>query len=299
MYPTPKLAVVIACVNGLPWIDECLQSLERQSGSIGAEIIVANCCHDGTPEHIRKHFPRVRLLDFQRRLGIPELRARGVAESTADIICIIEDHCMVRENWFREILKAHDSEYLVTGGPVENGATDRLVDWAVFLCEYSSLMPPVEAREVHCIAGNNAAYKREAFAAVKADTLKNSWEYFHHKEMARAGIKFLSVPAMVLDHKKKFGFFYFLSQRFHYSRSFAGMRREEIPVSRRLMYAFISPLLIPLMLYRIGRDVMLKRRQRLMFLLTLPLQIPFLISYSLGEGIGYLFGGGDSLVKVE
>jgi len=206
---------------------------------------------------------------------------------------------MVRDNWFREILKAHDSAYLVTGGPVENGATGRLIDWAVFLCEYSSLMPPVAAGEVPCVAGNNVAYKREAFAAVDAGTLKNSWEYFHHQAMIKAGIRFLSVPEMVLDHKKEFGFFYFLSQRFHYSRSFAGMRRTGISVPQRCLYACASPLLIPLMLYRIGRDVMLKRRQRMVFLLTLPLQVAFLSSYALGEGVGYLFGSGNSLSRVE
>lgn len=133
MEQKPELAVVIACVNGLPWIDECLQALAQQTGNIAAEFIVANCCYDGTPEHRRKHFPDVRLLEFQQRLGIPELRAKGIAESTADIVCIIEDHCIVRPNWFNEIINAQDPAYPVIGGPVENSATERLTDWAVFL----------------------------------------------------------------------------------------------------------------------------------------------------------------------
>lgn len=297
---TPAISVVIACVNGLPSIAECLAALERQEGEHDAEIVVVNCCRDGTAEHIREQHPHVRLIDVPARRGIPELRAQGIAKSTGDLVAVIEDHCIVRPNWFSEILRAHASgEYTAVGGPVENACDERLVDRAVFLCEYSGTMLPAPEGEVDGVPGNNVAYRREAFQAVDPATLAGCWEFFIHEEMKKGGARFRSVPAMVLDHKKEFGFLYFLSQRFHYSRSFAGMRRSRVSPPKRLLYALASPALAPLMLYRTARQVQEKGREQKTFLASLPMLTAFMISYAVGEGVGYLFGPGNSLLKVE
>ncbi|HET6566587.1 MAG TPA: glycosyltransferase [Rhodothermales bacterium] len=294
-----KTSVVIACVNGLPSISECLEALHRQEGGHESEIIVANCCRDGSADYIKTHYPDVVLLDFDERLGIPELRAIGVERATGDVICVIEDHCIVRPNWFDEIRKAHALGYDAVGGPVENACTDRLVDRAVYLTEYSDQMLPAMGGDVAGVAGNNAAYKRQAFQKVSPQTLRNDWEFFVQQEMRASGARFLSVPTMIVDHKKEFGFLYFVSQRFHYSRSFAGMRRRRVSGPMRLAYALASPLLVPMMLYRIGRQVVQKKRERASFVASLPLLFPFMVSYAAGECVGYMFGPGRSLLKVE
>ena len=294
-----KISIVIACVNGLPSIDECLSALDNQQGNVNAEVIVVNCCKDETSEHIRKKFPHVKLLEFSERLGIPELRAIGTSHATGDIIAIIEDHCIVQEDWLKEILKAHESRYMVIGGAIENGSVHRIVDWAVFLCEYSKVMPPIPYGETNCIAGNNASYKREALDKVDESIKRNYWEFFLHEELKKLGIKFLSVPAIKVNHKKEFGFLYFLGQRFHYSRSFAGMRRRRVSILKRIYYLLSSPLLPFLMIWRIAKQVLQKKRHRKEFLLSLPILALSLVSYAFGEFVGFLFGPGKSLIKVE
>jgi GT2 family glycosyltransferase len=295
----PRISVVIACVNGLPWIDDCLKALKKQQGGIRAETIVVCCCKDETPDHIRTHFPAVKLIQPGERKGIPELRTIGVAEASGEIIVITEDHCLGAPNWFQEISRAHESGYDAIGGAVENGSVDRLTDWAVYLCEYSGVMPPIPDAEVEGIAGNNAAYKRELLDRVDSDILKNYWEYFIQAEMRKLGARFLSVPSILVYHKKEFGFFYFLAQRFHYSRSFAGMRRSRVTFFKKILYALSSPFLPFLLTIRIARDVLRKRRYLKELLLTSPLLLTFMVSYTVGELVGYVFGGGDSLLKVE
>src|SRR5439155_4052144 len=145
-------------------------------------------------------------------------------------------HCVAPQNWLAEIVKAHELGYMVVGGAVENGTTDRIIDWSVFLCEYSSAMLPITAGEVKAIPGNNVAYKRAALELIADHIKANFWECFLHEQLAKKGVKFLSVPSIVVVHKKEFGFFDFLSQRFHYSRSFAGMRGALIPRAMRLCY---------------------------------------------------------------
>lgn len=296
----PDVSVVIASVNGLPEIDECLSALERQQGGIDYEIIVANRCQDGTADYIRRRFPRVRLLDFPQQLGIPQLRAMAMSHAKGGILAVTEDHCIAPENWLMEIVKAHALGYMVVGGGVENGKTDRIIDWSVFLCEYSSAMLPIPAGEVKNIPGNNAAYKRAALDLVDDGIKRNFWEPFVHEELRKKGIKFFSVPSIVVTHKKGFGFFYFLSQRFHYSRSFAGMRGALISPAKRLYYLLASPLLPLVMAVRVTRDVIVrKRRLYREFFLSLPSLSVFFISYAMGEFVGYLLGPGQSLSKVE
>ena len=295
----PKLSVVIACVNGLPSIAECLTALRSQRSADEAEVVVACRCTGGTPDYIERHFPWVILPRFDERLSIPKLRALGVARSSGDIITITEDHCIAAENWFEEIIKAHDSDYTAIGGAVENGSVSRITDWAVYLCEYSDLMAPIPDGEVDGIAGNNASYKREVLEKVDDEVMSNFWEFFLHEEMRHSGVKFLSVPGIVVFHKKEFGFLYFLAQRFHYSRSFVGMRAARLSTAKRMFYVFASPLLPPLMMWRIIRSVLRKKRRYKEFLLSLPLLATFMVSYGIGEFTGYLAGGGNSLAKVE
>jgi GT2 family glycosyltransferase len=296
----PDVSVVIASVNGLPEIDECLSALERQKGGVDFEVVVANRRQDGTAEHISRRFPGVKLLQFPGHFGIPQLRAMAMAEAKGDIIVVTEDHCIAPENWLAEIVKAHQLGYMVVGGAVENGKTDRIIDWSVFLCEYSSAMLPITAGEVNSIPGNNAAYKKAALDLVDDGIKKNFWESFLHDELRKKGIKLLSVPSIVVTHKKEFRFFYFLSQRFHYSRSFAGMRRSQIPQAKRLYYLLGSPLLPFLMAIRVAQNVIVqKKRFYKEFFLSLPSLSVFFISYAMGEFIGYLLGPGGSLSKVE
>jgi GT2 family glycosyltransferase len=294
-----KISVVIACVNGLPSIGECLRALEEERSGFDVEIVVVNCCKDGTAKFIKDRYPHVTLIDMAERRGIPELRAIGMAHATGDVIVIIEDHVIVLKNWFAEILKAHQLGYEAVGGAVENGSVDRLVDWAVFLCEYSHTMLPIPHGEVKDITGNNVSYKRELLEKIDESIKRNYWEFFLHEEMRRIGAKFLSVPSIVVSHKKEFGFFYFILQRYHYSRSFAGMRRERVPWPKRGLYLFCSPLLVVLLIWRIAQQVIRKRRYYKEFALSLPVLGIFMISYAVGEFVGYLLGSGQSLLKVE
>lgn len=295
----PQISVIIPCINGIPYIDECLRALKRQEGDVEAEVIVLNCCKDGTSEHVRRNFPQVRLLDFSKRLSIPELRAMGMSHATGDIITITEDHCIPRKDWYQEILKAHESDYAAVGGAVENGSVNRIIDWAVYLCEYSGVMPPIPYGEVTGIAGNNASYKRWALEEIEESVKRDYWEFFLHEEIKKTGLKFLSAPTVVVIHKKEFGFTYFLNQRFYYSRSFAGMRNIGAPFLKRIVYIISSPFLPVLLISRISQQVLMKRRYIKEFLLSLPFLMIFMISYAWGEFVGYLFGSGNSLIKVE
>ena len=68
---------------------------------------------------------------------------------------------------------------------------------------------------------------------------------------------------------------------------------------KKMIYAVATPLIPFLMLYRMFRNVSEKKRERATFLGCLPLLSCFMISYALGEAVGLLLGGGNSLSRVE
>lgn len=295
----PKISVIVPSVNGLPTLAECLAALERQVCDFDYEIIVVDRTRDETADFIRSSFPQVRLIKLQEARGIPEMRAAAMAEASGKYLAITEDHCIAPENWLAKIAEAHESGYDTVGGAVENGSARRLTDWAVFLCEYSSFMPPIAAGEAEFLTGNNTSYKRSVIEEIDETMKNNCWEYFLQAELRRRSVKFLSVPSLVVIHKKEFGFFYFLAQRFHYSRSFAAMRKTKSPALKQIVHLLYAAVLPFHQTWRIWRNVQRKKRNRREFFLSLPLLLVFMVSYALGEATGQLFGAGDSLLKVE
>jgi GT2 family glycosyltransferase len=301
----PKISVIVTAVNGLVPLNRCLKALGNQRGQVDAEIIVAGAAQNGLAEHLAHNFPRVRLIYCDERITIPELRSLGMAEATGEIVVLTEDRCVPSEDWLAEIVKAHQiqaargNEYQVVGGPIEPDGVSGALNWAVYLCEYSSLMLPMDECEVTGVAGNNASYRRETLERAPAEIKRDYWEYFLHEELRNTGVRILSTPAVIVRKSIDFDFIYFMRQRFHYSRSFAGMRGRRATALRRLIYASITPGLPLLMTLRIAKPIFQKRRYRKEFLFSLPILGAFMISYAAGECVGYLFGQGRSLPKVE
>lgn len=297
----PAISVVIASVNGLPSIAECLDCIARQEGNIGYEVLVMDRCDAKTRQEIRRLFPQpeIQLIEVPEHPSIPKLRAMGMARARGQLIAILEDHCNVPPGWFRAIIRAREAGHKVMSGPVENAAVDRIVDWAVFFCEYARFMPPILPGTVDEIAGNCAIYDREVLDRIGPELREEVWEPFLHARMREMRIPFYCDPALTVAHKKEFGFGYFISQRYHYSRSFAGMRMKAAPFSHRMAYTCATPVLPFLLFGRMAAAVWRKGRRRKEFLLASPIIGLFLISWAWGEAEGALLGPGDSLARVE
>lgn len=298
----PLISVVIASVNGFPSIGECLDHLVLQEGDIAHEILVIDRCDAKTRDEIRRRFPQpeVELIEGASSFSIPKLRAIGISRARGHLIAILEDHCNVPPHWFRAIVRLHDAGHEVMSGAVENGAIDRIVDWAVFFCEYSRFMPPVPRGNTDEIAGNSAIYSRAVLDRIGPELREEMWEPFLHQRLRDLAIPFYCDPELTVVHKKRFGFGYFMSQRYHYSRSFAGMRMRSAAIWERVAYAAAAIALLPLLLFvRIAKTIWRKGRHRVEFILAAPVIAIFLIGWAWGEAVGALFGPGESLARVE
>lgn len=295
-----KISVVIPSVNGLPYIKECLESLYKQKKSDVAEIVVVDNSNDQARKYIKERFVDVKLVCPNEKKTIPELRSIGIKESKSDIIAMIEDHCLVPENWFEEILKAHQSVYVAIGGAVENVCREKILDWASFFCEYSLFLQPVQFGIVKELPGNNISYKRkEMLQVLGAELDKGFWEGFLHQKLMEHGYKLFSTPSLVVYHKKTFSFVEFMQQRFYFSRSYAAMRNHEFDLVKRLILAGMSLFLPILLITRLFGRLLPKERLWKEFILSVPYLSLFTVVWAVGESWGYLFGAGESLSKIK
>ena len=135
----PFISVVIASVNGFPWIGACLAALTTQRGGIAYEVLVLDRCGEKVRAEIRRQFPQseIRVMPVEGYPSIPKLRAIGMAAAHGRMIGILEDHCNVPPTWFQSIERAHLAGHRAIGSGVENGAVDRVIDWGVFFCDYA------------------------------------------------------------------------------------------------------------------------------------------------------------------
>lgn len=292
----PEISVVVASVNGFPYVGRCLDALAERAP--GVEVIVADSTDPETQRRLQEGWPAVRLLTFDEPQTIPELRAAGVFAAGAPFVALIEDHTRVTERWADAAIAAHRAGHAVVGGPIRNVATRRVRDWAAFFCEYSAFMEPLSEGDTNDLTGMNVSYDRAAIAAIEDLLREGRWETWLHPRLRERGFRLHCAPEMVLEHDKDFGLGEFLSQRWHYSRSYAGMRNSSLG-RRRFLYALGTPVLPPVLYWRMARNVFGRHRLRREFLLATPLILAYTVTWAAGEAVGYVFGGGRSLLEVR
>jgi hypothetical protein len=181
---------------------------------------------------------------------------------------------------------------------VENGR-EGLVNWAAFFCEYTPYMAPVAEGESANLPGNNIAYKRPHLLRHAHELEQGRWESWINDKLRLDGVPIASTNKAVVRHIKPFRLGHFLVQRFHFARSYAGMRRVDQSPLKRLVYGVGSLVLPGLLMLRVTRTAMSKGRNLGRFAASMPLIALFYTVGAAGESIGYLIGPGDSLSRVE
>lgn len=294
----PALSIVIASVNGWDVLRQTLDSIDvlPERGRIEV-VIVATAAP--IVERLRHREPRVRVIHFGEKRPIPRLRYLGVKQTRGDLVAILEDHAEVDRRWASSLLDAHaDPDLGAVGGAVENGKVG-LVNWAVFFCEYTTYMSPVAEGETDDLPGNNIAYKRDHLMRHAEVLDDGKWESWINDRLREEGVPIASTNRAVVRHIKSFRLGYFLTQRFHFAKSYAGMRRVDQSWAKRFVYGVGSMALPALLLARATRLALKKRRHLGMFAACMPLLALFFTVGAFGEMAGYLIGPGSSLDRVE
>lgn len=273
-----------------------LESIAAFAGEGGPalEIVVSECARDGTAERIRERWSAVRVLHFDDDRSVPQLRAAGLASAASPIVAMTEDACLPRPGWFAALRRAYADGPDAVGGAIEHGSPERLVDWAVFFCEYGRYLAPLAAEPRSDLPGQNVSYSRAALAMIDDLVKRGTWEPLWHWRLAARGARLVRDGSIVVVMKKRYTVWGFVGERFMYGRSFAAQRVEGGSVARRALFTIGCAVLPAVVLARIVRDLVAKRRYVPQLVLSLPYLAIFACVWAAGEAVGYATGSGRS-----
>jgi|tagenome__1003787_1003787.scaffolds.fasta_scaffold20979677_3 hypothetical protein len=281
---------------------ETIEALDPSVSGEECEIVIADRLQDEFTRRIRRDFPHVRLIDCPPEMSLPEMRTLAFEASTGLIVAVTEDHCVPAPGWARTLKTAFNEggpELVAVGGSVVNGVTDRGLDWATYLCEYSFFSPPVVQGDSAILPGMNVAYSRSALEGVPRNLLTSGfWETTVHPILLERGGRFLSLNELIMLHKKRFSWSLFASQRFIYSRYYAGRRFGDAGLPKRAAVSLASLALPPLLLVRAVQAARSKGLGREM-LRAAPHLLAFYCIWAAGESVGALRGPGNALAMIE
>ena len=299
-----SIAVVLGRVSteDTDRVIETIEALDLTVSGQSCEIVIADRLQDDVTTRIRRDYRHVKVIDCPPDVTLTEMRTLAFEASSASIVAVTEDHCVPAPGWAAILKKAFDEggqDLVAVGGSVVNGVTDTGLDWATYLCEYSFFSPPVAQGESDILPGMNVAYRRTALQAVpRVLLISGFWETTVHPLLLRNGGRFLSLNELVMFHKKRFSWGLFASQRFIYSRYFAGLRFGDAALPKRAAASLASLALPPLLLMRAVKAARAKGLGREM-LRASPYLLTLYCVWAAGESVGALKGPGNALAMIE
>lgn len=305
MFQAPTLSVIVVIASDtispradVSHLEGCLEALSKQNHPPATEIIVPHHQDVDGIEELSRHFPTVIFLPVpgasiaQRRGGGREhhdlLRSHGLKIAKGEVIALLEDYARPAPDWSANIIAAHREKSAAIGGAIENGI-DRPLNWAVYFCDFGKYQNPLPSGPAKFASDINTAYKREALEAIRPLWSDAFREIVVNGALIDRGSEVLLDPKIVVHHHRTdLRLSFAVRERFIWGRSYAVTRSKIIGHPKRYLYAALSSALPIILLARMGRTAVTRGRNFPAFVRSVPYLIPLLISWSVGEMVGYL-----------
>jgi hypothetical protein len=289
----PAISVVVLPFCGREDLIRCLDGLQQQTGIRDVEILVPHDDAFSVAAPLGARFPGVTFLRFTGRRTMAELRAKGVAGARADVVALLEDHCMPEPDWCARIVACHAGPHAAIGGAVEKGFApgrrdDSALDWAVYLTDYSRYMNPMAAGPTISMTDTNSSYKRSELDAIRDVWVEEFHENVVNERLQARGRSLWFAPDVIVREQRTLTLGAALRDRYAFGRLFASTRVADAPVSRRLFLTAASTVMPPVLLVRVARNLFSRGRHRWQFFRCMPQLVLMTAAWMGGEMAGYL-----------
>jgi len=279
------LSVIVVSFNSLDILVRCLEALIPQINPKIIELLVVGRWQEVST--LQDKYPEVKFIQAPAEETIPRMRLRGITAANGRLVALLEDDCLVTDQWRQTIIAAHNqTDQPAIGGAIKPDNYPKLLDWAVYFCEYARFMAPL-SKPVAALPGNNVSYKREALPPV-ASLPNGLYEVFLHWQWQQDGRTLLTHPNMEVTNINRWTATNVTRIPFQHGRCFAALRSKEKPIWNRLVRAALTPLLPILQVGRIIKEAGKRGRYLPKLILALPWIILFQTSWALGELAGNL-----------
>lgn len=282
------ISIIVGSKNAPHTLLDCISSIAAQTTHLSAEIILVDNSKDEGLATIGANFPDVMVLEVAPAYLVPHLWKIGFDQATGNVVAFTNAQCVPNDTWVANILSTLDKEGVHgVGGPIHGPESGKSLDWGLYFSRYSAFLPPGPEGPVADVAGDNAAYEREALMLCEAEMQAGFWEVLVHVALHKHGKQLVGNPKMGVRLGRVSGLKAISRMRFQHGRYF-GSTRGESPI-KKLLLIIASPLIAPLLLSRIFLRVRSNKPEWMKHLLiSLPVLLILLIAWGLGEASGYL-----------
>ena len=291
MKQVPGLSVILA-TDRYETIRPVVEHLHAQSARDRIEVVVVALRGeqlDLTAAELQG-FAGVRLVEFDSLTSLGAARAAGVEAAAAPVVFLGETHTYPAPDWAHALIHAHEDSWAAVVPEIGNANPGGALSWAAFLLDYGRWSDG-ERREIDIAPAYNAAIKRELLLASR-EQLQELLE--PGADLAGAlragGHRFLLEPDARIEHLNVSMPRHWLYERVVAGRLVAARRSEGWSRARRLLYSACSPVVVPLLLIRIRRNVRAAARRQPLPKLSYPALALGAAAWAFGELMGYAAG---------
>ncbi len=114
----PKVSIIILNYNGKHFLGDCISSVLKQSFKDYEILVVDNNSIDGSVDYLDQYFPGVRIIKSDKNLGFAGGNNLGVKHTNSDLVVLLNNDTIVKENWLEELINAVDKENVAIASPL-------------------------------------------------------------------------------------------------------------------------------------------------------------------------------------
>ena len=298
----PELSVVLVTPDGYATIAKTLRHLRAQTARDRIEVVIVAPSRDrlgldrAEPGALAG-FHGSQVVEAGPVESTGDARAAGVRAARAPVVALAEDHSYPDPEWAAALIAAHRQPRGAVGPAIANANPESMTSWAELLMDFGRWVAPVAAWPVDDVPWHNSAYRR-ALLLEYGPQLGPMLEAAGvlHRDLAARGHQLYLEPAATTRHLNISRPASSLRHQFHSGRLFAAVRARDGRWSarRRLLYIGGAPLIPPLRLRGILRELRRPGRRRDLLPRVLPALLLGVVAHTVGEVAGYAFGAGGA-----
>lgn len=172
------VSIVIPNYNGMKYLMNCLESLQKQSFENYEIIVVDNASTDGSMSYIKDNFPEVRQIELDKNYGFSKAVNEGIKQSTSKYVILLNNDTTADQKFVEELVKVMEESkqiFSCQAKMLQMYNTDCIDDagdyycalgWAFARGKDKSALLYQENTNIFAACAGAAIYRREAFEQI-------------------------------------------------------------------------------------------------------------------------------------
>lgn len=106
-----ELSIIIVNYNGEIYLDDCLQSIDKQCSSLSYEVIlVDNASTDNSIALLKKNHPKIHLIESKKNLGFAGGNNLGVKKAKGEVILLLNNDTILTHDFSSVVAEVKKEE---------------------------------------------------------------------------------------------------------------------------------------------------------------------------------------------